>query len=217
MNNRVNLPFTTGVFPNIVKIAKIVPLYKNENKLECNNYRPISLLSSIGKLIEKLLHKRLYSFLNRESSFVLSITHGVSQGLVLGQLLFLIYISDLNYVVKHSAVRHFADDTNLLYSSSSLKSINKCINHDLKLIVHLLRGNRIYLNVDKTEIILIRPKSKTSSKNINFRISGQKAAPTTHTRYLGILVDHHLSWDQHLKMLKPKLNRANGLLAKVRY
>ena len=91
MNNRINLPFTTGVFPNIVKIAKIVPLYKNENKLECNNYRPISLLSSIGKLIEKLLHKRLYSFLNRESSFVLSITHGVSQGLVLGQLLFNLY------------------------------------------------------------------------------------------------------------------------------
>ena len=108
----------TGAFPNVAKIAKIVPLYEKENKLKCNNYRPISLLSSIGKLIEKLLHKRLYSFLNRESSLVLSITHGVSQGLVLGQLLFLIYISDLNHVVKHSAVRHFADDSNLLYSSS---------------------------------------------------------------------------------------------------
>ena len=64
MNNLINLPFTRGVFPNIAKIAKIVPLYKKENKLECNNYRPISLLSNIGKLIEKLLHKRLYSFLD---------------------------------------------------------------------------------------------------------------------------------------------------------
>ena len=52
---------------------------------------------------------------------------------------------------------------------------------------------------------------------MNFRISGQEIAPATQTRYLGILMDQHPSWDQHLKMLKQKLSRANGLLAKVRY
>ena len=52
---------------------------------------------------------------------------------------------------------------------------------------------------------------------MNFGIIGQKITPITHTRYLGILRDQHLSWDQHLKMLKQKLSRANGLLAKVRY
>ena len=65
LNNLINLSFTTGVFPNIAKFAKIVPLYKKQNKLECNNYRPVSLLSNIGKLIEKLLYKRLYSFLDQ--------------------------------------------------------------------------------------------------------------------------------------------------------
>ena len=49
----------------MTNIVKIVPLYKKDNKLECNNYRPISLLSSIGKLIEKLLHRRLYFFLDQ--------------------------------------------------------------------------------------------------------------------------------------------------------
>ena len=152
-------------------------------------------------------------------SSILSITHGVPQGSVLGPLLFLIYFNDLNHMVKHSIVHHFVDDTNLLYSSSSLKSksINKCINHDLKLIVHWLRANRISLNVNKTEIILFCRKNNTISKNMNFRISGQKVIPTTHTKYLGILMDQHLSWDQHLKMLKQKLSRANGLLAKVHY
>ena len=52
---------------------------------------------------------------------------------------------------------------------------------------------------------------------MNFRISGQKITRTTHTRYLGILMDQHISWNQHLKMLKQKLSRANRLLAKVRY
>ena len=52
---------------------------------------------------------------------------------------------------------------------------------------------------------------------MNFRISGPKITPTTHTRHLGILMDQYLSWDQHLKMLKQKLSRANGLLAKLCY
>ena len=55
---------------------------------------------------------------------------------------------------------HFADNTNLLYSNISLKLIHKYINHDLKLIVHCLRANRISLNVSKTEIALFWPKSK---------------------------------------------------------
>ena len=49
-------------------------------------------------------------------------------------------------------MHHFLDDRNLLYSSSSLKNINRYINHDLKLIFHWLRGKRISLNVDKTDI-----------------------------------------------------------------
>ena len=55
--------FSTGTFPDACKIAKVIPLHKRDINLECNNYLPISLLSNIGKIIEKLLHKRLYSFL----------------------------------------------------------------------------------------------------------------------------------------------------------
>ena len=52
---------------------------------------------------------------------------------------------------------------------------------------------------------------------MNFHIVVKKITPTTHTRYSGFLMDQHLSWDQHLKMLKQNFSRANGLLAKVRY
>ena len=109
------------------------------------------------------------------------------------------------------------DDTNLLYYSFSLKSINKCINHDLRLILHWLRANKISLNVNKREIVLFRHKNKIICKNMNFCRSGQKITPATHTRYSRILMDQHLSWDQHLKMLKQKLSRANELLDKVSY
>ena len=81
----------------------------------------------------------------------------------------------------------------------------------------MLPVNRISLNIDKTDIILFRSKNKKVNKKLNFRLSGQKIIPTTHTKYLDILPDQHLSWDQHLKILKQKLSRANGLLAKARY
>ena len=63
------------------------------------------------------------------------------------------------------AVMHqFVDDTKILYSRNSSKEINRCMNHDLKLIVHWLRVSRISLNVDKTETVLFEPKRKKITK-----------------------------------------------------
>ena len=48
----INKSFHDGVFPNILKIAKVIPIFKSDSRVACNNYRPISLLSNIGKIIE---------------------------------------------------------------------------------------------------------------------------------------------------------------------
>ena len=47
----------------------MIPVFKNESRLSCNNYRPISLLSNIGKIIEKLIHKTLNLFLEQHKVF----------------------------------------------------------------------------------------------------------------------------------------------------
>ena len=218
----------TGHFPNCVKLAKVIPVYKKGDQQKCNNYRAISLLSNITKLTEKLLYNRLYKFLNqnkclfnyqfgfrnhhssnhtlisitekirkaldegkfacgvfldfqkafdtvnhkilisklehygiralplhlfqnylekrtqfvdinKKSSNVLPINHGVPQGSVLGPLLFLIYINDLIGIVNLSKIHHFADDKNILYMSNSLKDISRKINRDLKSIAEWLK------------------------------------------------------------------------------
>jgi len=65
-----NLSFSTGVVPDKLKIAKVIPIYKKGEMCFTSNYeyRPISLLSIFTKLLEKLMHKRLYSFLQKNTS-----------------------------------------------------------------------------------------------------------------------------------------------------
>ena len=64
---------------------------------------------------------------------------------------------------------------------------------------------------------MFRPKGNIITKHLNFRICGQKINPINRTKYLGIYLDKHLSWNSHLNQLKIKLSRGCGLLAKLRY
>ena len=73
-----NLSFSSGVFSSILKVAKVIPVYKKESKLFCSNYRPISLISNIDKIIEKIMYNRIYKFLDK-TSIIYSIHFGFRQ------------------------------------------------------------------------------------------------------------------------------------------
>ena len=60
-----NKSIEEGKFPESMKKADIVPLYKNKDKQECSNYRPISLLITLSKLLEKIVYRRVYQFLEK--------------------------------------------------------------------------------------------------------------------------------------------------------
>ena len=59
----INQSFQTGKYPDALKICKVIPIHKGGATDDLNNYRPISLLSIFDKIMEKLMHKRLYDFL----------------------------------------------------------------------------------------------------------------------------------------------------------
>ena len=61
-----NISLNSGVFPKIFKISKITPIYKKGNKECIENYRPVSTLPIFGKIFEKIIYKRLYSFLSQK-------------------------------------------------------------------------------------------------------------------------------------------------------
>lgn len=53
-----------GIFPQILKVGRITPVYKKGNKEMIENYRPVSTLPVFGKIFEKIIYKRLYQFLS---------------------------------------------------------------------------------------------------------------------------------------------------------
>ena len=63
----INLSFIKGTFPKLMKLAKILAIFKSGSRSDVNNYRPISLLSVFSKILEKLMHNRLYSFLKQNN------------------------------------------------------------------------------------------------------------------------------------------------------
>ena len=66
----INVSFELGMFPNILKIAKVIPIYKSGDKQIVNNYRPISLLSPFSKIYEKLIFNRFFKFLDKKSILI---------------------------------------------------------------------------------------------------------------------------------------------------
>ena len=90
-----------------------------------------------------------YVSMNGYESGLATLNCGIPRGFVLGPLLFLRYINDLNQAIKFLKVHHFADDTNLLCLSNSIKKLNKLVNADLKHLVNWLNANKISLNEKK--------------------------------------------------------------------
>ena len=81
----------------------------------------------------------------------------------------------------------------------------------------MVSGKKIALNVNKTDIVIFCSPRKQITKKMNFRLSGQKIRQKICTKYLGVLLDEHFLFKDHINTLKQKLNRANGTLAKLRH
>ena len=113
--------------------------------------------------------------------------YGVPQGSVVGPLLVLIYINDLNQALKFCKVHHFADDTNLLHFNIFAAKLNKLVNHDMENL-----DVWISLNAEKTELVIFNYQRRKLDTEIKIRLNRKRLYPSQSVKYL-IKIDHNLN------------------------
>ena len=296
-----NLSLQNGSMPSQLKVSKITPIFKSGSSEDINNYRPIAILPSIGKIIEKVVSDQLYdycevngllsdcqygfrkgrsteaalcsftndiltAFESRSNTVAMyldlskafdTISHdillnklkhngvrgielqwftsyltdrkqcviyenslstlqnincSVPQGSSLGPLLFIIYIND---IVNTSGLLQFcmyADDGVIYLSGRDAKSVINCVNQQITNITQWLLANKLTLNVRKSHYMIFSKQKLTLDDLPQIKINNVNINRVTETEFLGMTITDQLNWTKHIRNIKIKISKINGIL-----
>jgi len=145
---------------------------------------------------------------NGEKSNPVDAISGVPQLTVLVLLLFLCYINDLPSLVK-SKIRMYADDT-LIYNT--IHNINDCLQlqNDIIELEKWAKTWQMDFNPSKCEFLKITNKKLTL--HFNYHINNEPIKEVQHVKYLGITIDSHMTWREHINVLSHKANTTLAFL-----
>ena len=301
-----NLSMHTGVFPDKLKQAQIIPIFKSNNRKSINNYRPISILPSISKILEKIVTKQLYEFVENQniisssqygfrsgrsteiavSDFTESIltafddnqytiatfidlskafdtvahdillakldhwgvrgselhwiasylrerkisvkikntqsstnilSLSVPQGSSLGPLLFIIYFNDIVNASNLLNFTIYADDCVTYVSNENLKTGEEIMNTELKSIYKWLLANKLTINIQKTNFMILARKKIPLDDSISIRINNLSIDRVKSIKFLGVTINEKLNWANHIRNISKKLSKLNGVFYLVRH
>lgn len=181
----------------------------------------ICKLSAIGIIpksvnwIESWLTTRNLSVLvNGGTSKSHLITLGVPQGSVLGPLLFIIFINDMPSSVKFSSLKLYADDS-LLFHPIYGANDPVCLQNDLDNLQCWAHASQMKFNVSKCEYLRIARTSQPTSLAHSYSINNSNLACVPSVKYLGIIIDSTLNFDEHIIQICSKANRSLHMLMRT--
>ena len=155
----------------------------------------------------------------KTESVVLNVIIGVPQGSTLGPLLFIIYINDIVGCSELFTVL-FADDAAFVASGKKLKKVNKIVNEEMKKVSSWLIANRLTLNLKKTKFMIYYNKRDDKKekllKKFKININNYCIEQVSNFKYLGVIFNNKLNWNDHIEVLCSKLSRAAGVIFRLK-
>ncbi|KAL0870811.1 hypothetical protein ABMA27_005737 [Loxostege sticticalis] len=171
------------------------------NRIQCVEINKIENVD--GKLM-----KTEYRSVYKENKY------GVPQGSILGPILFLLYINDLPNMTKHKTIL-FADDTTFIITTKNKEQLENEINLTFKAAMNWFNQNNLKVNIDKTKIMQFRTH-QAPKLDINIKYEGQLIESVQTLKFLGIIIDEHCTWKNHITYVCEKLSRFVFVLRRLR-
>ena len=155
---------------------------------------------------------------NGQLSSPSTVTMGVPQGSILGPLAFIIFINDLPSAIKHSEVHMYADDTVIFLGSDKPDYISKRLSSDLNAINDWFTKNHLSLNVSKTKFMIYGTNAlKKRFSNLRLDVGGELIERVHNFKYLGVIFDENLTWDNHIEYVHSKASSRLYLFKRLRH
>ena len=140
--------------------------------------------------------------------------HWCSSRFCLGPSLFLLYINDSTFCSDKFNYTLFADDTCLFSSHKDEEHLQNEINSGLISVKSLLINNKLSISISKLCYILFL-KKKTNIEELSLKISNTNLERKQSTKYLGVVIDEHLTWKPHLSLILGKIRQDLGIICKL--
>ena len=167
-----------------------------------------------------LTNRKQYVDIEGTKSEMLHIKTGVPQGSVLGPLLFIIYMNDVQYASNIFTPVIYADDTTLTNTLSAFNiardNANASeLNSELDKISLWLKLNKLSLNETKTKCMMFHMPQKKFTRP-TLRINGVDIEQVKEFNFLGIVLNKNLNWRAHVDMIASKISRTIGILNRMK-
>ena len=147
-----------------------------------------------------------------------NIVCGVPQGSLLGPLLFILYINDIENVSNTPSYILYADDTNILFNGKDLTTLQDKVNDNLSKVCKWFQANRLSVNPRKCNVIVFSNRTKFyETDSINIKLNNVEIPRVEQTKFLGVIVDSKLTWKFHIQEVEKKVSRNIGIISRLSY
>ena len=206
-----NRKHTIGVFIDLKKAFDTIDHKILLHKLEHYGFR-----GKVNDWITSYLScRKQYVKLGSCDSDCLDVKCGVPQGSILGPKLFILYINDMCRVSDCLKCILFADDTNLFCSGYDIIKLSEVVTNELNKLKDWFAVNKLSLNVNKTNYMIF--SNKKCVPDVKIKISNIEIMRVKVAKFLGVLIDEKLSWNEHIALVKSKISKSIFLLNRAKH